>query len=342
MKIERKFTVAGQDAYLGIDFRKATSEIKNPDGSAVFQQKDIEVPAQWSQVACDIIAQKYFRRKGVPVALKSVQEESVPNWLWRKEADKTALDRRSALCGRNRCPPSVRPPRRHLDLLGLEGRLFRFRSRRPRLLRRAALHAGRADGGAELAAVVQHRPALGLWHRRPRPGPLLCRSQDRQADQVGFGLRASAAACLLHPVGARTISSTKAASWTCGCARRACSNTARAPARTSPPARRRRKAVRRRQVLRPDELPQDRRPRRRRHQVGRHHAPRRQDGGRRRRPSGYRGLHRLEGDRGAEGRRARHRLQDLRQEAPEGGHEGLRQLRRLDGDDCFDPRRTRR
>ena len=62
----------------------------------------------------------------------------------------------------------LRPPRRLLDLLGLEGRLFLVRGRRPGLLRRAALHAGQPDGGAELAAMVQHRPALGLRHRRAR------------------------------------------------------------------------------------------------------------------------------------------------------------------------------
>ncbi len=66
---------------------------------------------------------------------------------------------------------------------------------------------------------------------------------------------------------------------------------------------------------------EDRRPRRRRHQVGRHDAPRRQDGHRRRRPPRYRGLHRLEGQRGAEGRLAGHRLQD-RQAAHGRRHEG--------------------
>ncbi len=91
-------------------------------------------------------------------------------------------------------------------------------------------------------------------------------------------------------------------------------------------ARREREAVRRRQVVGPDELPQDRRPRRRRHQVGRHHAPRRQDGGGRRRSPRHRGVHQLEGEGGAEGRRPRHRLQDL-PAAPQGHHEGLRQLR---------------
>ena len=61
MKIERRFTTAGRDAYDGIDFRKAVSEIKNPDGSIVFRLEGIEVPAAWSQVATDILAQKYFR-----------------------------------------------------------------------------------------------------------------------------------------------------------------------------------------------------------------------------------------------------------------------------------------
>ena len=94
------------------------------------------------------------------------------------------------------------------------------------------------------------------------------------------------------------------------------------------PARRRRAAVRRRQVVRPDELPQDRRPRGRRHQVGRHHAPRRQDGDRRHRSPRHRAVHQLEGDRGAEGRRPRHRLAH-QPEAPQGHHQGLRELRRL-------------
>ena len=58
MKIHRRFTVAGQSPYEGIDFRLTTSEIKNPDGSVVFLQENIEVPAHWSQVASDVIAQK--------------------------------------------------------------------------------------------------------------------------------------------------------------------------------------------------------------------------------------------------------------------------------------------
>jgi len=65
MKIERKFTTAGQDAYASLNFTKTVSEIRNPDGSVVFKLDDVEVPASWSQVASDVIAQKYFRKAGV-------------------------------------------------------------------------------------------------------------------------------------------------------------------------------------------------------------------------------------------------------------------------------------
>ncbi|MEO3384972.1 vitamin B12-dependent ribonucleotide reductase [Mesorhizobium sp. CAU 1741] len=91
MRIERRFTKAGQTAYAEIDFRKATSEIKNPDGSVVFRLADIDVPAQFSQVAADILAQKYFRKAGVPARLKKVEENDVPSFLWRSVADEAAL-----------------------------------------------------------------------------------------------------------------------------------------------------------------------------------------------------------------------------------------------------------
>jgi len=86
MKIERKFTKAGQDAYADLDFVSATSEIRNPDGTVVFRLENIEVPADWSQVASDVIAQKYFRKAGVPARLKTVREKGVPEFLWRSVA----------------------------------------------------------------------------------------------------------------------------------------------------------------------------------------------------------------------------------------------------------------
>src|SRR5690242_21692288 len=92
MRVERRFTRAGQDPYGTIEFRLATSEIRNPDGSRVFHLPDIDVPADWSQVACDILAQKYFRKAGVPAVLAPVAEEDVPSWLWRRAANEAALD----------------------------------------------------------------------------------------------------------------------------------------------------------------------------------------------------------------------------------------------------------
>lgn len=92
MKIARHFTKEGQSPYAEIEFRKAVSEIKNPDGSIVFRLENIDVPAQYSQVAADILAQKYFRKAGVAAALKKVEENSVPSWLWRSVADESALE----------------------------------------------------------------------------------------------------------------------------------------------------------------------------------------------------------------------------------------------------------
>src|SRR3954469_23327985 len=86
MRIRRQFTVEGHSPYEGIAFRNAASEIRNPDGSIVFAQDGIEVPEGWSQVASDVLAQKYFRKAGVPKSLKAVAEEGVPEFLWRKQA----------------------------------------------------------------------------------------------------------------------------------------------------------------------------------------------------------------------------------------------------------------
>ncbi|MFZ2075443.1 MAG: vitamin B12-dependent ribonucleotide reductase [Xanthobacteraceae bacterium] len=91
MRIERRYTKEGQSPYADIAFRLTTSEIRNPDGSVVFHAENVEVPEQWSQVASDVLAQKYFRKAGVPTRLKKVEEETVPSWLWRSTADDKAL-----------------------------------------------------------------------------------------------------------------------------------------------------------------------------------------------------------------------------------------------------------
>ena len=91
MRIRRYFTDAAQGPYDAIEFRTTTSEIRNPDGSVVFKAENIEVPASWSQVAADILAQKYFRKAGVATRLKAVEESTVPSWLWRRVPDEKAL-----------------------------------------------------------------------------------------------------------------------------------------------------------------------------------------------------------------------------------------------------------
>ncbi|MCA0405552.1 MAG: vitamin B12-dependent ribonucleotide reductase [Proteobacteria bacterium] len=91
MKFERLFTVEGQSPYEGIVFHETRSEIKNPDGSVVFRAENLEVPASWSQVAADVLAQKYFRKAGVPAAMKRVEENDVPSFLWRSIPDDQIL-----------------------------------------------------------------------------------------------------------------------------------------------------------------------------------------------------------------------------------------------------------
>ncbi|MDB5511427.1 MAG: vitamin B12-dependent ribonucleotide reductase, partial [Enterovirga sp.] len=91
MRIERRHTQTNTSPYAAIAFRKTVSEIRNPDGSVVFRLDGIEVPEAWSQVAADVLAQKYFRKAGVPARLKKVEENQVPSWLWRSVPDEEAL-----------------------------------------------------------------------------------------------------------------------------------------------------------------------------------------------------------------------------------------------------------
>ncbi|MDQ7795432.1 MAG: hypothetical protein RDU47_01535, partial [Spirochaetia bacterium] len=66
MKIKRLFTKAGRGPYEGIEWEKRRSEIRNPNGTSVFSMDSVIVPSFWSPIASDIIAQKYFRKAGVP------------------------------------------------------------------------------------------------------------------------------------------------------------------------------------------------------------------------------------------------------------------------------------
>src|SRR5437868_4649357 len=108
MQISRRYTVEGQDPFAAFRFVPRTSRIVNPDGSVVFEMKDLLAPEGWSQVAVDILAQKYFRRAGVPKTSQRVPEPGVPTWLQRgvpagdgrtgQETDARQVFRRLAGC----------------------------------------------------------------------------------------------------------------------------------------------------------------------------------------------------------------------------------------------------
>ncbi len=79
MKIKRLFTKAGESPYAKLNFVPRVSELKNPDGSIVFHMENVVVPDGWSQVATDVVAQKYLRKAGIPLvddAGKPVQGEN--------------------------------------------------------------------------------------------------------------------------------------------------------------------------------------------------------------------------------------------------------------------------
>ncbi len=93
MQIKRHFTRNGESPYEGITFKTVSSELRSADGKVMSRVADFKAPESWSQVACDILARKYFRRAGIPVATQLAAEPDVPGWLQRREPHKKALDK---------------------------------------------------------------------------------------------------------------------------------------------------------------------------------------------------------------------------------------------------------
>lgn len=85
MHIPRRYTIEGKDPFAAFTFVRRSSRIANPDGKVVFEMKDLLTPEHWSQVAVDILSQKYFRKAGLPAQTEKVQEEGVPGWLQRSK-----------------------------------------------------------------------------------------------------------------------------------------------------------------------------------------------------------------------------------------------------------------
>ena len=92
MRVTRRFTVGLESPYDSLRFTPRRSEIRNPDGSLVFEADGVMVPEGWSQVATDILAQKYFRKAGVPAVTKTIREKGLPAWLQRKVPDEKAME----------------------------------------------------------------------------------------------------------------------------------------------------------------------------------------------------------------------------------------------------------
>src|ERR1700726_2816385 len=305
MRIERRNTTAGQSPYAEIDFRLTTSEIRNPDGSVVFRLENVEVPEFWSQVASDVLAQKYFRKAGVAAKLKKVEEETVPSWLWRSVPDTEAL---ASLPESERYVSELSAKQVFDRLAGCwtywgwkggyfisedDARAFNDELRYMLAMQMVApnspqwfntgLHwAYGVDGPGQGHYYVDWKTGKLTKSKSAyeHPQPHACFIQGIEDDLVNEGgiMDLWVREARLFKYGSGTGSNFS-------------------------------------------------RPRRGRDQVRRHHAPRRQDGGGRRRPSRYRDLYRLEGEGRAEGRRPGHGLQAQPEES-EGGLEGLRQLRR--------------
>ena len=71
LNLGRVHTQAGHPPLEGIRYERRGAKISNPDGSVIFEASDAEVPADWSQLASDILISRYFRRTGVPGHLGS-------------------------------------------------------------------------------------------------------------------------------------------------------------------------------------------------------------------------------------------------------------------------------
>ncbi|HHL42419.1 MAG TPA: vitamin B12-dependent ribonucleotide reductase, partial [Hellea balneolensis] len=93
MQIKRHYTRENQSPYEGMTFKTVTSELRDTTGEIIASAQDFKAPDHWSQMACDILAQKYFRKAGIPACLKPVQEDGIPTWLLRQEADVNALNK---------------------------------------------------------------------------------------------------------------------------------------------------------------------------------------------------------------------------------------------------------
>src|SRR5947209_1272143 len=91
LTVKSRFTSPQQNPFEAMAWEMRASTIRNPDGSVVFEMNNARIPQGWSQVATDILAQKYFRKAGVPAIIRKVAEPGIPEWLQRSEPNQDAL-----------------------------------------------------------------------------------------------------------------------------------------------------------------------------------------------------------------------------------------------------------
>ena len=92
LKIERKFTESGKDPFQKLSWTKRDVEIRNFDGTVAFSMKDVNLPDNYSQVAANVLSQKYLRKAGIPKKLRKVKEKGVPIWLQKSVPDHKAME----------------------------------------------------------------------------------------------------------------------------------------------------------------------------------------------------------------------------------------------------------
>jgi hypothetical protein len=278
--------------------RFAVSEIRNPDGSIVFRLEGIEVPEAWSQVASDVLAQKYFRKAGVPARLKKVEENDVPSFLWRSVPDEAAL---AKLPEEERYGSEISSKQVFDRLAGCwtywgwkggyfsseeDAQAFHDELRFMLATQRVAPNSPQWFNTGLHWAYGIDGPSQGHFYVDFKTGKLVKSKSSYEHP---------AAACLLHPGRAGRPRQRGRHHGPLGPRGPPVQIRLRHRLELLDAARRRREARRRRPLVGPDVLPQDRRPGGGRDQVGRHHAPRRQDGRGRCRSPRYRDLYRLEG-----------------------------------------------
>ena len=93
LKVSRKFTKEGEEPFEKLKWKKRNIEIVNIDGTTAFEMKNVNLPADFSGVAANVLSQKYFRKAGIAAKLKKSKESGVPDWLSKSVPDEKALSK---------------------------------------------------------------------------------------------------------------------------------------------------------------------------------------------------------------------------------------------------------